>query len=97
MTSPEVYAEGTFSANRDGWGAGSIPRWYGRFAKVLRPEKGRRMSSHAESSPNDLIDAILRAEPPVPGAALEGWVTFCDGSSLTANASLRFSASLRRT
>jgi hypothetical protein len=55
------------------------------------------MSSHAESSPNDLIDAILRAEPPVPGAALEGWVTFCDGSSLTANASLRFSASLRRT
>jgi hypothetical protein len=35
------------------------------------------MSSQLQSS-NDQIDAVLRAEPPVQGAMLDGWVTFCE-------------------
>jgi hypothetical protein len=36
------------------------------------------MGSNLESSPSGRIDAALRSEPPVEGAVLEGWVTFCE-------------------
>ncbi len=36
------------------------------------------MSPSRESSSNDQIDAVLRTEPPVQGATLDGWVTFCE-------------------
>jgi hypothetical protein len=36
------------------------------------------MNERPTSSADDRIDAVLRAEPPVDGAILEGWVTFSE-------------------
>ena len=36
------------------------------------------MGPHGASSADDQIDEILRSEPPVPGASLEGWVAFSE-------------------
>ena len=36
------------------------------------------MGPHGTSSTDDQIDEILRSEPPVPGASLEGWVAFSE-------------------
>ena len=46
---------------------------------VLRPGRRRNeMGPHGTSSTDDQIDEILRSEPPVPGASLEGWVAFSE-------------------
>lgn len=36
------------------------------------------MGPSAEPSSNERIDAVLRGEPPAPGATLEGWVAFSE-------------------
>jgi hypothetical protein len=36
------------------------------------------MGPKGQLASNDQIDAVLRAEPPIEGAALDGWVAFCE-------------------
>ena len=41
------------------------------------------MDSYVVSSANERIDELLRAEPPVEGATLDGWVGFSEWSKST--------------
>ncbi len=36
------------------------------------------MRAYGTSSADDEIDAVLRSEPPVDGATLDGWVALCE-------------------
>jgi hypothetical protein len=52
--------------------------WVRRPSWVRDSSKGANMDTESTRSTDDRIDAVLRSEPPVPGATLEGWVAFAD-------------------